>query len=68
MELTMRRTIRALQAIRALGQKILKSEGDLDRCFHILFLDGLQHGLNRERRELNNLERFHRATYPNLNI
>ncbi|CAP35359.1 Protein CBG17792 [Caenorhabditis briggsae] len=31
-----------------------------------LFLDGLQHGLNRERRELNNLERFHRATYPNL--
>ncbi|ULU08033.1 hypothetical protein L3Y34_019243 [Caenorhabditis briggsae] len=47
MELTMRRTIRALQAIRALGQKILKSEGDLDRCFHLLFLDGLQHGLVR---------------------
>ncbi|CAP35356.2 Protein CBG17789 [Caenorhabditis briggsae] len=40
-------TIRALQAIRALGQKILKSEGDLDRCFHLLFLDGLQHGLVR---------------------
>ncbi|CAO4366785.1 unnamed protein product [Caenorhabditis nigoni] len=31
-----------------------------------LFLDGLQQVLNRERRQLNNLERFHRATYPNV--